>query len=122
MEAAMNDIPTLRLVEMSQRHYSLATFRGIIAAWRERAHFRWELEQMLRDNPHLIDDVGLTKRQAEAEIAMPFWQTYGEHGNDMASSVPARLSGSPALAIAGMFAALILGPRASHARHRRERT
>ena len=106
----MNDIPTLRLAEMPRRHYSLATLRGIIAAWRERARFRWELEQMLQDNPHLIDDTGLTKRQAEAEIAKPFWQAYGEHGNDIGSSVSARLSGSPALAIAGIFTALIQGP------------
>jgi uncharacterized protein YjiS (DUF1127 family) len=113
MEAAMNDSPTLRLAEMSRRRSGLATLRGIIAVWHERARFRWELEQMLRDNPHLIDDTGLTKRQAEAEIAKPFWQAYGEHGNDIGSSVSARLSGSPALAIAGIFTALIQGPHDS---------
>lgn len=106
----MNDGPILGLAEMSRRHYSLAALRRTIAAWRERALFRWELEQMLRDNPHLIDDTGLTKRQAEAEIAKPFWQAYGEHGSDIGSPVPARLSGSPALAISGIFTALIHGP------------
>ena len=40
----------------------------------ERIRFRWELEQKLKANPHLIDDIGLTKRQVEAEIAKPFWQ------------------------------------------------
>ena len=29
---------------------------------------------MSKDNPHLIDDIGLTRRQVEAEIAKPFWQ------------------------------------------------
>jgi uncharacterized protein YjiS (DUF1127 family) len=58
--------------EMSRRH--LTTLRSIIAAWNERKRFRWELEQMSKDNPHLIDDIGLTRRQVEAEIAKPFWQ------------------------------------------------
>lgn len=58
--------------EVSIRH--LATLRSIISAWRERIRFRWELEQMSKDNPHLIDDIGLTRRQVEAEIAKPFWQ------------------------------------------------
>ncbi|CDX14454.1 conserved hypothetical protein [Mesorhizobium sp. ORS 3324] len=53
----------------------LATLRSIVAAWREQAYFRWELKRMLRDNPHLIDDIGLTRRQAEEEVAkLPFWQ------------------------------------------------
>ena len=65
--------------EVSRRRYSLATLRSIIATWRERTwreriRFRWELEQMLEDNPHLIDDIGLTRREAEAEIAKRFWQ------------------------------------------------
>jgi len=88
MEVAMNDTPTLASArhqaawpgtpvgpaEVSRRHYSLATLRSIIATWRERIRFRWELEQKSKDNPHLIDDIGLTKRQVEAEIAKPFWQ------------------------------------------------
>lgn len=65
------------LAEVSRRH--LTTLRSIIATWRdrtwrERIRFRWELEQMSKANPHLIDDIGLTKRQAEEEIAKPFWQ------------------------------------------------
>ncbi|BCH24996.1 DUF1127 domain-containing protein [Mesorhizobium sp. L-8-3] len=58
--------------EVSRRH--LATLRSIIATWEERKRFRWDLEQMSRANPHLIDDIGLTRRQVEAEIAKPFWQ------------------------------------------------
>ena len=60
--------------EMSRRHYSLATLRGMMATWDERKRFRWELEQKSKDNPHLIDDIGLTRRQVEAEITKPFWQ------------------------------------------------
>jgi len=88
MEVAMNDIPTLASAphraarrgtpvgraEVSRRHYGLATLRSIIATWDERKRFRWELEQMSKANPHLIDDIGLTRRQVEAEIAKPFWQ------------------------------------------------
>ena len=60
--------------EVSRRHYSPATLRSIIATWRERRRFRRKLGQMSKANPHLIDDIGLTKRQVEAEIAKPFWQ------------------------------------------------
>lgn len=84
----MNDIPTLGSAphqaawpgtpvgpaEVSRRHYSLATLRSIIATWRERIRVRRVLEQMSKANPHLIDDIGLTRRQVEAEIAKPFWQ------------------------------------------------
>lgn len=48
--------------------------QGLVATWRERMHFRWELARMAKGNPHLIDDIGLTRRQLEAEIAKPFWQ------------------------------------------------
>ena len=48
--------------------------RGMIAAWRERIRFRWDLQQMAEANPHLINDIGLTRRQVEAEIVKRFWQ------------------------------------------------
>ncbi|UCI08875.1 DUF1127 domain-containing protein [Mesorhizobium sp. B1-1-8] len=55
--------------------YSLTALLSRIAAWRERTHFRWELKRMAKDNPHLIDDIGLTRWQVEEEIAkLPFWQ------------------------------------------------
>ena len=60
--------------EASRRHYSLSTLRSIVASWDERKRFRRELAQKAKDNPHLIDDIGLTRRQVEAEIAKPFWQ------------------------------------------------
>ncbi|MGK9169866.1 DUF1127 domain-containing protein [Inquilinus limosus] len=60
--------------QVSRRRYSLATLRSLIATWRERIRLRKKLEQMSKANPHLIDDIGLTRRQVEAEIAKPFWQ------------------------------------------------
>lgn len=58
----------------AHRRCKPATLRGIIATWRWRMRSRWELERKLRENPHLIDDIGLTIRQVEAEIAKPFWR------------------------------------------------
>lgn len=52
----------------------LAVLRGMLAIWTARKRLRWDLERKLRDDPHLIDDIGLTARQAEAEIAKPFWK------------------------------------------------
>jgi uncharacterized protein YjiS (DUF1127 family) len=63
------------LGQASHRRYSLATLRNTIATWRQRSRFRWDLKRISDANPHLIDDIGLTKRQVEAEIAkLPFWQ------------------------------------------------
>jgi uncharacterized protein YjiS (DUF1127 family) len=74
MEVAMNDILLVAPVDVSRRRYGLATLRKTIAIWEERKRVRCQLEQMSKDNPHLIDDIGLTRRQVEAEIAKPFWQ------------------------------------------------
>ena len=84
----MNDAPTFATphqaarpgtlvgpAEVSRQRYNLATLRNIIAIRRERIRFRWEHKKMSRDNPYLIDDIGLTRRQVEAEIAkLPFWK------------------------------------------------
>ncbi|MEQ1955528.1 DUF1127 domain-containing protein [Mesorhizobium sp. CN2-181] len=53
---------------------SLAALHSKIAAWEERKRFRWHLARMSKDDPHLIDDIGLTRQQVEAEIKKPFWQ------------------------------------------------
>ena len=52
----------------------LATLRNLVATWAWRSGFRRELAQKSKDEPHLIVDIGLTKRQVEAEIAKHFWQ------------------------------------------------
>jgi uncharacterized protein YjiS (DUF1127 family) len=64
----------VRPAEMSRRHDSLAISRSIVSTWSERLRLRWKLEQWAKESPHLIDDIGLTRRQVEAEIAKPFWQ------------------------------------------------
>lgn len=53
----------------------LSNLLSLLAIWRWRARFRWELAQKARANPHLIDDIGLTKLEVEREIAKPFWQS-----------------------------------------------
>lgn len=60
--------------ELLRPHHDPATLQSIFTTWEERRRFRRDLEQMSRDSPHLIGDIGLTRRQAEAEIAKPFWQ------------------------------------------------
>jgi uncharacterized protein YjiS (DUF1127 family) len=79
MEVAMNDIfaPAAHQAAWPEKASVSSRQTGprsIIAAWRERIRFRWSLKQMAEANPHLIDDIGLTRRQAEAEIAKRFWQ------------------------------------------------
>ena len=69
--------PGTPVAPVSRRY--LTALRGIISAWRdrtwrERIRYRWDLAQLAKDNPYLIDDIGLTERQVEAEIAKPFWQ------------------------------------------------
>ncbi|TGQ71258.1 DUF1127 domain-containing protein [Mesorhizobium sp. M00.F.Ca.ET.186.01.1.1] len=78
----MNDSCTListpheatRLARQAPRR-RLAALLGIIATWREQRYFRWDLKRISETNPHLIDDIGLTRQQVEDEIAkLPFWQ------------------------------------------------
>ncbi|RWA76877.1 DUF1127 domain-containing protein [Mesorhizobium sp. M1C.F.Ca.ET.193.01.1.1] len=77
MNKTLASVPHQRALvrRASPRRYSLATLRSMISAWREQTRFRWDLKRISEANPHLIDDIGLTKRQAEDEIAkLPFWQ------------------------------------------------
>lgn len=55
-------------------HGGFATVFDIIATWEERARLRWQLAQMVSAGPHLVRDIGLTRRQVEAEIAKPLWR------------------------------------------------
>ena len=57
-----------------RRHHALAALQNRIATWRARRRFRCDLELMAKESPHLIADIGLTKWQAEAEVAKRFWQ------------------------------------------------
>lgn len=70
----MSHILFARSADVSNWHPSFATLRKVIAIWDERQRFRRDPAQKSKANPHLIEDIGLTKRQVEAEIAKPFWQ------------------------------------------------
>lgn len=70
----MSDAQTVGTGEWPTGHAGPPALQGLIARWEERARFRWELAQMAAANPHLIEDIGLTTRQVEAEIAKRFWQ------------------------------------------------
>ena len=80
LEVDMNDPPTFAsgtpvwLVQVLRWNASLAALRRIVATWRWRIRYRRELVRKLQCGPHLIDDIGLTRQQVEAEIAKSFWQ------------------------------------------------
>jgi uncharacterized protein YjiS (DUF1127 family) len=46
----------------------------IFATWRERVVLRRAFAEMLEANPHMIEDIGMTKQEMEAEIVKHFWQ------------------------------------------------
>lgn len=64
----------LALPNVSRRPHGLAALRNMIATYRARRRFRWDLERIANDNPHLIDDMGLARWQVEAEVAKRFWE------------------------------------------------
>ncbi|MGO4736619.1 DUF1127 domain-containing protein [Bosea sp. 2KB_26] len=64
----------LRPGDLSRGHESTAPRRSLLAVWRWRIRFRWELARKAQENPRLINDIGLTRRQVAAEIAKPFWR------------------------------------------------
>ena len=70
----MSDFLSMSTAEVFRRHYSLAALRGVVATWEERVRLRWDLKQKSEDSPYLIDDIGMTRRQVEAEIVKPFWR------------------------------------------------
>ena len=66
--------PVTRPACVARRPAGLAALRSLVATWRERIRLRRALARMAKANPYLIDDIGLTRREAEAEIAKPFWE------------------------------------------------
>lgn len=70
----MNDTPRLLLSEASCRPFSLPALLGLLALWRARTRVRRQLASMARANPHLVEDIGLTRCQVAMEIAKPFWR------------------------------------------------
>ncbi len=53
---------------------SFAAVRRTLETWEEREYVRSRLRDMLMTAPHLIDDIGLTRKQVEVEIVKPFWR------------------------------------------------
>ncbi len=47
---------------------------SLFATWRRRIGFRRDLERLAKAGPYLIDDIGLTMAQVEAELGKPFWR------------------------------------------------
>ncbi|WP_296288419.1 hypothetical protein [Pseudomonas sp.] len=70
----MNDTPRLLLSEASHRPLSLPALLELLALWQARSRVRGQLASMARANPHLIEDIGLTRRQVALEVAKPFWR------------------------------------------------
>ena len=63
-----------RPVELPHPRYGFAMLLGMIRTYHMRRRFRMDLERLTECNPHMIDDIGLTGRQARAEIAKRFWE------------------------------------------------
>ncbi|WP_163341723.1 DUF1127 domain-containing protein, partial [Escherichia coli] len=54
------DLKARPAMPKAARRYSLAALRSLIAARRKQARFRFDLNRMATDNPHLIDVIGLS--------------------------------------------------------------
>ncbi|WP_156528634.1 DUF1127 domain-containing protein [Sinorhizobium glycinis] len=46
----------------------------LLMAWDERLRFRAQLARMAEHTPELLNDVGLSQAQVDAEISKPFWR------------------------------------------------
>lgn len=52
---------------------NLWIFKATWAEWRRRRRYRADLKRLLRVGPYMVDDIGLTMKEAQREIAKPFW-------------------------------------------------
>ncbi|MGH6919595.1 MAG: DUF1127 domain-containing protein [Geminicoccaceae bacterium] len=52
----------------------VAEARAALRLWRQRARYRRDLARLRRSGPHLIEDVGLSPKEADREAAKPFWR------------------------------------------------
>ena len=58
-------------VQILELSAPLSRVFGLIATWRER--HAWRLD-MRRLDDHMLADIGLSRADAEVEIAKPFWR------------------------------------------------
>ena len=51
--------------------FNLLSLQDIVSAWRERHESRRTLRRL---DDHMLADIGMSRADAEAEIAKPFWR------------------------------------------------
>jgi len=66
--------PAAETPEIRTSAISLAALVALVACWRARIRRRRDLAVKLAEAPHLVRDLGLSRRKAETEIAKPFWR------------------------------------------------
>ena len=66
--------PGQQQAKAAVRAPSWSGLKSLIKAWHDHTYFRHELARIAKDLPELIDDMGLTMKQVEAELAKPFWR------------------------------------------------
>ncbi|ESY89814.1 MULTISPECIES: hypothetical protein [unclassified Mesorhizobium] len=71
---AMRLDPSERQPTAAGRTQNRSGLKSLVKEWSDRAYFRHQLACMATNSPELIDDIGLTLKQVEAEIAKPFWR------------------------------------------------
>lgn len=54
--------------------FARADGESLLTRWRRRAAQRAQLARLIETSPHLIDDLGLNRRDAAEEARKPFWQ------------------------------------------------
>ncbi len=52
----------------------LQTLASTIRTWRERRHYRQDLNRLLNVGDYMIDDIGLPLDQAKKEAKKTFWK------------------------------------------------
>ena len=55
----------------SKNKSNLLSLRDLVAIWRERHESRLTLRRL---DDHMLADIGMSRADAEAEIAKPFWR------------------------------------------------
>ena len=49
---------------------------SLIESWRKRLRYRWHLRRIIRCEPELLSDIGLTMNEARSEARTPFWRSH----------------------------------------------
>ena len=57
-------------------HGALHGIAHRILVWMERVHTRHQLSEL---DDHMLNDIGLTRTEVEAEVHKPFWRGFDLH-------------------------------------------